>query len=389
VASPNPVTPPANGVVSSSVTFTASASTALGTYAVQVQGVGGGLTRSSGVTLSVAALLVASIGGDASQATCTASGGTPGYAYTWYITPKVCPPPDPCALNANGEADVCCVAAKAGLELPLPCPVQRPQAGLACAETGPFTSSPANQWFFDGTEASVRCRVTDAVASSAFSSSFVPPPPPPDFTLACSPSALTAAPGGSVATTCTVYSLNAFASPVSLSCANLPAGVTCGAAANPLTPPANGSVGTSLTFNVGAGAALGSYTLQVNGTAGAVTRSAGVTLSIASGPLAATIDVAGSTATCNATGGTPPYSYRWYVRYTCDTCALANKQRAARGELPLPCPVTAPSPDVICPWEGPYTSTPANTWPIYGDELGVRCNVIDAASTSVTVTRLF
>ncbi len=292
-------------------------------------------------------------------------------------------------MAANGEPDVCCVAAKEGRELPLPCPIQSARANLVCAETGPYTSSPANQWFFNGTEASVRCRVVDAAASAAFSPSFVPPPPPPSFSLACSPTTLTLTPGGSVGTTCTAYSANGFTSAVTLSCANLPAGVTCTPSPNPITPPANGSVSSSVTFSASAGTALGSSSVQVNAVGGGLTRTAGLTLTVGSSPLAASIAVAGFVATCNATGGVPPYAYRWYVRYLCDTCVLANRERVQRGELPLPCPLNAPGTEVVCPWEGPYTSAPPNAWTLYGDETAVRCNVIDAVNTSVTVTRLF
>jgi hypothetical protein len=44
--------------------------------------------------------------------------------------------------------------------------------------------------------------------------------------------------GQSAGTTCTVTSSGGFNSAVSLSCANLPSGVTCGYSPNPASPPA-------------------------------------------------------------------------------------------------------------------------------------------------------
>ncbi len=388
--SPSSVTPPANGSAGSTVTFTASASASLGSFTAVVTGSGGSLTRTANVSVTVSNPLSASIGNTYTVATCLASGGTPGYSYSWYVTPLSCVDPCPggCCL-ANGEPDVCCIAAREGRELPVPCPIRAPRPQSICPEEGPYASSPADQWFWNGSEASLRCVVTDAVGASASSASVTRPAPPQDFTLACSPTSLSSAPGGAVATTCTVTSLNGFASAVSLSCANVPAGVSCTPSPSSITPPAYGTASSSVTLSVGAGTALGSYSIQVNGVSGPLARTANLTLSVASGPLSATISASpGVSATCNASGGTPAYTYRWYVRYACDPCLMANKERIARGELPLPCPLNGPQTDVICPWEGPYTSSPANVWTLFGDETGVRCNVIDAVGGSVTVTQL-
>jgi hypothetical protein len=51
--SANPVTPPANGSANSTLTLSVAGSTTAGTYPIQVQGVGGSLTRNAGLSLTV------------------------------------------------------------------------------------------------------------------------------------------------------------------------------------------------------------------------------------------------------------------------------------------------------------------------------------------------
>jgi hypothetical protein len=106
----------------------------------------------------------------------------------------------------------------------------------------------------------------------------------PDFSISCSPSSVSVQQGGSVGSTCTITSSGGFASAVSLSCANLPAGVTCGYSPNPATPPANGSVNSSLTITASGSAATGTFTIQAQGTGGSLTRSANISLTVTATP---------------------------------------------------------------------------------------------------------
>ncbi len=105
-------------------------------------------------------------------------------------------------------------------------------------------------------------------------------PPPPDFTVACSPSSLTVAQGSSGNSTCTVTSLNSFASAVDLSCSGQPAGVACLFAPDPVTPPANGSANSALTVSVALSTTPATYNFQVQGTSGALTRTTPFTLTV-------------------------------------------------------------------------------------------------------------
>jgi hypothetical protein len=113
----------------------------------------------------------------------------------------------------------------------------------------------------------------------------------PDFTLSCSPSSLTVPQGSSGTTTCTVASQNSFASAVALSCLNAPAGVTCAPSPASVTPPANGSATSTFTITVSSTAATGSFTLQAQGTSGALTHTASLSLSVpAPGPVTVFFD---------------------------------------------------------------------------------------------------
>jgi plastocyanin len=108
----------------------------------------------------------------------------------------------------------------------------------------------------------------------------VPVPPEPDFTVACSPTTFTTTPGDDATGTCTVSSINGFNSPVDLNCANLPTGASCGFAPDPVTPPANGSINSTITVTVGQSVLGGSYPFQVTGTNGGTTKTFSTTLQV-------------------------------------------------------------------------------------------------------------
>jgi trimeric autotransporter adhesin len=105
-------------------------------------------------------------------------------------------------------------------------------------------------------------------ASSCVSA--VPSLPLPDFTLACSPSALTVSQDGSGASTCTVAASGGFGGAVELDCVGLPAGVSCAYDPGSVTPPVNGSASSALTVAVDGSVAAGSYGFQARGTGAGV-----------------------------------------------------------------------------------------------------------------------
>lgn len=104
--------------------------------------------------------------------------------------------------------------------------------------------------------------------------------PPPDFSVACSPSALSVPRGGSGATLCSVSSTGGFDESVGWSCAGQPVGVTCDFNPVSVAPPPDGSASSGLVIRVAASVNAGTYTLQVQGTTGAQTRSVDLQLTV-------------------------------------------------------------------------------------------------------------
>ena len=105
-------------------------------------------------------------------------------------------------------------------------------------------------------------------------------PPPPDFTISCSPSTLSIQKGANDTSTCTVTSLNGFASSTALSCSGLPAGVTCAFVPSSVTPPSGGGAASTLTVAVAGSVAPGSYSFQAQATSGSLTRNTTLSLTV-------------------------------------------------------------------------------------------------------------
>lgn len=101
-----------------------------------------------------------------------------------------------------------------------------------------------------------------------------PPPPPPstgDFSLSVNPSSVSVrrSTGGTATYTVTITRTDGFADAVSFSVTGQPSGATTGFSPN----PASGSSST-LTINVASGTQKRTYTLQITGTSGSLTRTA-------------------------------------------------------------------------------------------------------------------
>jgi parallel beta-helix repeat protein len=109
-------------------------------------------------------------------------------------------------------------------------------------------------------------------------------PQSPDFSTTASPNSLTIQQGGSSTSTITVTSINGFNNLVELTRSGMPSGVTASFDLQFVVPPAGGSETSTLTVTVDGTAPLGSYTLTVTGTSGALTHSVYISLEIKAMP---------------------------------------------------------------------------------------------------------
>ena len=86
--------------------------------------------------------------------------------------------------------------------------------------------------------------------------------------------------GSNATSTITVTSVNGFNSATTLSASGLPNGVTAAFNPNPVTPPANGNVTSTLTFTASGSATTGTSTVTVTGTAGSLVQTTTIQLTV-------------------------------------------------------------------------------------------------------------
>jgi hypothetical protein len=100
---------------------------------------------------------------------------------------------------------------------------------------------------------------------------------PPNFFFSIVPT-IPADVGGSASATVTVNSFEYFNSPVTLAVPTSPTGVTVSFSANPVTPPYNGSVSSTLKVSLAPTVTAGSYTPTVTGTSSQLAHSVPMTI---------------------------------------------------------------------------------------------------------------
>ncbi|HWY21778.1 MAG TPA: hypothetical protein VNX26_11195 [Candidatus Acidoferrum sp.] len=102
----------------------------------------------------------------------------------------------------------------------------------------------------------------------------------PGFTVSASPSAVSVQQGTNATSTITVTSQNGFNSATTLSASGLPSGVTAAFSTNPVTPPANGSATSTLTFTASSTATTGTTNVTVTGTSGSLVQTTTIALTV-------------------------------------------------------------------------------------------------------------
>lgn len=253
---PDPVTPPANGSTNSAITVTVAPSVLGGSYPFQVTGTNGANTKTFSTTLQVQdfsitsspSSLIAAPGGNAtSTTTLTAIAGF------------------------NGSVDLDCTGLPAGITCSFnPDPVTPTASSVLTVDVNGSVPEAIYNFQITGT-ASTFTRVFDMSINVTTAQ---------DFQFACNPTTISANRGGSGTTTCTITSLNSYNAAVDLSCSNLPANVTCTFNPPQVTPPANGTIDSVLTIDVGSTVPVGTYPFQADAGDGTLSHSANLILSL-------------------------------------------------------------------------------------------------------------
>jgi subtilase family serine protease len=247
----------------STLSLTASATATTGTSTVTITGTSGSLTATTTLALTVSAAAAPNFTLSASPSSLSVTQGSSGTS-TISVTDK------------NGFTGSVTLAAS-GL----------PSGVTAAFGTNPTTGSSVltltasatattgtSTVTITGTSGSLTATTTLALTVNASTAT-------KNFTLSLSPASFTVDENGSVSTTLTVTSVGGFHSAVTLSVNKFPTDVSATASANPVTPPANGSVKVTLTWSATRRAPTGTTTIELIGTSGSLTNQIPVTITVA------------------------------------------------------------------------------------------------------------
>jgi hypothetical protein len=333
----NPVTPPANGSATSTLTFTASASATVGTVTVTVTGTSGTLTHSTTISLTVnspTALKTATYNTTLKTVACsdvgagcdsgpslllgrdTLSGGNEpnqpntinsscadGKSGTFHSDESndrlVIQTTDGSTLAPGKTVKISATVwayrnfTSDHLDLYYAANAASPTwvliATLTPTAAGAQTLSANYNVPSGGASQAVRANFRYMGSASPCSTAayddhddlvFAVGAGTPGFTVSAAPGAVSVVQGSTASSTITVASQNGFSSATTLSVSGLPTGVTAAFSTNPVTPPANGSATSTLTFTASSTATTGPASVTVTGTSGAIVQTTTITLSV-------------------------------------------------------------------------------------------------------------
>jgi len=251
------------------LTLTASSTATTGTSTVTITGTSGSLTATTTVALTVSATATPNFTIGASPASVTVTQGSNGTS-TITITSTG---------GFNSATTLSATGLPTGVTAAFSTNPVTPAANGSVTSTLTLTASAsatvgAATVTITGTSGSTTHSTTIALTVNASSGT-------KNFTLSLSPSSFTIDERGSVSTTLTVTSVNGFNSAVSLSVNEFPSGVSATASANPVTPPANGSVKVTITWSASRRAPTGTTGIELVGTSGSLTNETPVTITVA------------------------------------------------------------------------------------------------------------
>jgi subtilase family serine protease len=251
------------------LTLTASATATTGASTVTITGTSGSLTATTTLALTVNSSATPAFSVSASPTSVTVTQGSSG---TSTIT-----------VTSTGGFDSATTLSASGLPSGVTAtfstnPVTPPANGSASSTLTLTASAGATVGTatvtITGTSGSTSHSATITLTVNASSGT-------PNFTLSLSPSSFTIDDNGSVSTTLTVTSVNGFHSAVELSVNEFPTDVSATASANPVTPPANGSVKVTVIWSATRRAPTGTTTIELIGTSGSLDNQIPVTITVA------------------------------------------------------------------------------------------------------------
>jgi uncharacterized membrane protein len=240
---------------SSTLTLAASSTAATGTFNVTINGSGGGLNRSTTLSLTVNESPPPDFTLSVNPSSLTINRGASSGA-TVTIT-RIGGFDSVVALNASGLPS----GVTASFESP-PGPVSVISMFIAVSSTA--ATGTTNVTITGGGGGLTRTTTLTLTVNAQ------------DFTLSANPSSLTVSPGASGVSTITITRTGGFTGSVALSASGLPSGVT--ATFNPSSTAGGNSM---LTLAASSAAAFGTFNVAINGSGGGLTRSTTLALSIA------------------------------------------------------------------------------------------------------------
>jgi O6-methylguanine-DNA--protein-cysteine methyltransferase len=283
--SPNPVTPPANGSVTSTLTFTTTSSTPAGSYTTTLRATSGSLSHDLVVTTIV-------------------QGAAPPAAPT-PVAPGSSASPGPTLATLTPTFDWSAVSGATGSGLYIRDLTTNtliyPNASGTTTSPLPGTTFTLPAGYLTNNGHAYRWGMTsfNGPAESAQGPLFYfqMPSAAADFTTSVNATTRTITQGQSTTYTLTVQSTESFNAAVSVAALNLPTGYSNATfSPNPVTPAANGSATSTLTFTTTSSTPAGSYTTTLRATSGSLTHDLLVTTIVqgAAPPTAPTLVSPGS-----------------------------------------------------------------------------------------------
>ena len=252
---PASIAAPGNGA--STLTLASASTTAAGSYNLTVTAIGGGVTKTQPVSLTVLPPLSFTLTPSASSASVAAGGSTTIKFST-------------AALNGFQSAVALTVSGlPAGVTASfVPASIAAPGSGTSTLTLAAASAAAAGSYNLTVTAIGGGVTKTQPVSLTVL--------PPPSFTLTPSATSATVVVGASTAIKLSTVAVNGFQSQVALSASGLPAGVTANFA--PASIAAAGSGTSTLTLAAASGTAAGSYNLMVTAIGGGVTKTQPVSL---------------------------------------------------------------------------------------------------------------